>query len=91
MLYQLLLGMTSVLWGGLWGYSTLLVILVFMKETESFYAFPMRAALDRFVETLGFGWLKPLHDLGLTHLRLVSYALFGSITLGVGLVAFYLD
>ncbi len=91
MVNQLVLGISAILWGGLWGYSTLLVALVFMEETESLYAYPMRAALDRFVDTLGFSWLKPLHGMQLSRLRFISYGMFGLITLGLGLMAVVLE
>jgi hypothetical protein len=91
MLFDLLAAVSIIFWSGLWAYSTLLVLLVIMKETESMYAYPMRMALDRFVDALGFSWLKPLHDLQLQRLRLISYSLFGVVTLGVGIVLLLVD
>jgi hypothetical protein len=91
MLYQLLLSLAALLWGGLWGYSTLLIALVWMKETESLYSYPMQAAMDRFVDILGCGWLKPLHDLPQWQLRWISYGLFGFVSLGVCVVILVVD
>jgi len=88
MLEQALLMIAVVIWGLLWGYSTLLVMLVLMQETDSLYAYPMRAALDRFVESVGCGWLRTLHNLQLTQLRWISYLMFGLVTLGVALTLF---
>ena len=83
MLISLLILLTVLLWGGLWGYSTLLVTLVWMREQDSDYVYPMRIALDRFVESLGLGWLKPLHSLGLEQQRLIGYGMFQLVTIGV--------
>lgn len=88
MLEQALLLAAIVIWGLLWGYSTLLVMLVFMKETDSLYAYPMRVALDRFVESFGCGWLRTLHNLQLSQLRTISYSMFGVVTAGVALTLF---
>jgi len=83
MLEPILIGLSAVLWGGLWGYATLLIVLVNFKENDSAYAYPMQAVLDRFVESLGLDWLKALHAMQLKPLRQISYALFGAVTLGV--------
>ena len=83
MLEPILIGLSAVLWGGLWGYATLLIVLVNFKEQGSVYAYPMQAVLDRFVESLGLDWLKALHAMQLKPLRQISYALFGAVTLGV--------
>ncbi len=91
MLSEILLGFTALLWGGLWGYSTLLLVLVFMRETESLYAYPMRSALDRFVDTLGFPWLKSLHQLQLERLRWISYVMFGLVSVGISVMLVFLD
>lgn len=88
MLEQTFLLVAIVIWGLLWGYSTLLVLLVFMKETDSLYAYPMRTALDRFVESVGCGWLRTLHSLQLAQLRLISYLMFGLVSVGVALTLF---
>ncbi len=91
MVYQILIGLTIILWSGLWSYSTLLVVLVFMKDSESLYAYPMQVALDRFVDNLGFSWLKPLHKLEQTRLRQISYGMFGAVTLGLSLLVMVLS
>ncbi|MFT0787392.1 hypothetical protein [Synechococcus sp. H55.10] len=83
MLEPILIGLSAVLWGGLWGYATLLIVLVNFKEQGSVYAYPMQVVLDRFVESLGLDWLKALHAMQLKPLRQISYALFGAVTLGV--------
>ncbi|ABC99913.1 hypothetical protein CYA_1759 [Synechococcus sp. JA-3-3Ab] len=90
MLEPILIGLSAVLWGLLWGYATLLVLLVNFKEQGSVYAYPMQAVLDRFVESLGLGWLKDLHAMQLQPLRRISYALFAAVTLGVVLMLWVL-
>jgi hypothetical protein len=90
MFEPILIGLSAVLWGLLWGYATLLVVLVNFKEQGSVYAYPMQAVLDRFVESLGLGWLKDLHALQLRPLRQISYALFGAVTLGVAFMLWVL-
>ncbi|MEN9225057.1 MAG: hypothetical protein Q6L60_09220 [Thermostichus sp. HHBFW_bins_43] len=90
MLEPILIGLSAVLWGSLWGYATLLILLVNFKESESVYAYPMQTVLDRFVDSLGLGWLKTLHAMQLKPLRRVSYALFGAVTLGVALMLWVL-
>jgi hypothetical protein len=80
---QLILSLALVASGGLWAYSTLLVFFIYLEETDSFYFYPMRMALDRFVEAMGLGWLKPLHGLQLSQRRSLSYCLFGLVSLGV--------
>lgn len=50
----------------------------------------MQAVLDRFVESLGLGWLKDLHAMQLQPLRRISYALFAAVTLGVVLMLWVL-
>ncbi len=83
---MLLVALGSILWGGLWGYSTLLVFDVYLELTGSDYHYPMQLALDRLVELVGLGWLKPLHRLELQQRRWFCLALFGLITLGVGVL-----
>ncbi|MDX2271805.1 MAG: hypothetical protein NW237_07625 [Cyanobacteriota bacterium] len=91
MIEESLLAIAAILWGSLWGYSTLLIVLVLLQENKSLYAYPMRMALDRFVELLGFNWLKSLHQLQLTTLRLVSYGMFVIVSLGVSFLLLVLD
>jgi hypothetical protein len=83
MLVTLWILVTALLWGGLWGYATLLIALIWMREQDSEYAYPMRIALDRLVESVGCNWLKPLHSLSLERQRLIGYGLFGVVTVGV--------
>jgi hypothetical protein len=90
MFEPILIGLSAVLWGLLWGYATLLVVLVNFKEQGSVYAYPMQAVLDRFVESLGLDWLKALHAMQLRPLRRISYALFGAVTLGVAFMLWVL-
>ncbi|MEN9203540.1 MAG: hypothetical protein Q6J46_12170 [Thermostichus sp. DG02_2_bins_29] len=90
MLEPILIGLGAVLWGSLWGYTTLLILLVNFKESGSVYAYPMQMVLDRFVESLGLGWLKTLHAMQLKPLRQVSYALFAVVTLGVAFMLWVL-
>lgn len=83
---MLLVALGSVLWGGLWGYTTLLVFQVYLEDTGSDYQYPMQLALDRFVDLLGMGWLKPLHRMEIQRRRWFSYGLFALITVGVGVL-----
>lgn len=85
-LSDIALGVASIFWAVMWAYATLLILYVFLEDTDSMYFQPMRISLDRFVDTLGMGWLKPLHDMDVARRRIVSYSLFVLVTIGVGLV-----
>ncbi|GAB4215321.1 MAG: hypothetical protein OHK0012_15220 [Synechococcales cyanobacterium] len=82
MAYPILTTLAIVFWAGLWAYATLLVVFVILEEADSTHAYPMRMALDRFVDNLSLPWLRGLHRLPLPQRRRLSFALMVLVTLG---------
>ena len=83
---HLLVTLSLIASAALWAYTTLLVLWVLLEDNDSLYAYPMRTALDRFVDTFGMGWLKPLHQLHISERRPLSYGLFAAVTVAIGLL-----
>ncbi|MEM6445580.1 MAG: hypothetical protein AAFY57_08745 [Cyanobacteria bacterium J06642_2] len=86
LLSEIALVTASIFWAVMWAYATLLILYAFLEDTDSIYFQPMRMSLDRFVDTLGMGWLKPLHEMNVAQRRAISYGLFVLVTIGVGLL-----
>ena len=85
---HLLLAFALLVSAGLWAYSTLMVFWVLLEDSESIYTGPMRVALDRFVDTFGMSWLKPLHQLHISERRPISFGLFAAVTVGIGVLLY---